>query len=221
LEAERERLESEWQETERERLESERKQRKVERNRQKALREREQQKREAMDVAERIISALFNETEPAKYDFRCIAVDIENDLALLIAEDIVEKMPYHRPGGAIPWENCTLRHWLNNDFYNQFPEKIKSLIADSEVTNNFNYKLDAVGGNNTIDKIFLLSAHEAIKYFKSSGDRTLDDWWWLRSPGVQCDFAANVIDGNVSYDGYDVARIEGGVRPAMWVKLDS
>jgi len=50
----------------------------------------------------------------------------------------------------------------------------------------------------TKDKIFLLSANEAEKYFENDGERVENDsnrnpiWWWLRSPGDSNRNAADV-----------------------------
>ena len=45
-------------------------------------------------------------------------------------------------------------------------------------------------------------------------------YWWLRSPGIDTYAAAGVnYDGSVFVSGYSVSRDDGGVRPALWVKL--
>ncbi|MCL2356968.1 MAG: zinc ribbon domain-containing protein [Defluviitaleaceae bacterium] len=46
-------------------------------------------------------------------------------------------------------------------------------------------------------------------------------WWWLRSPGFFSDFAAFVLlDGLVHVYGHYVSA-EGGLRPALWLNLES
>ena len=69
-------------------------------------------------------------------------------------------------------------------------------------------------GNDTEDRIFLLSSYEANKLLSS---KDASDWWWLRSPGVKENYF-----GRISSDGKFLPRGEfatknGGVRPAMWV----
>ena len=47
--------------------------------------------------------------------WRCIALDEESEYApraLLIARAIVARLPYHKPGGRVVWQDCTLREWL-------------------------------------------------------------------------------------------------------------
>ena len=47
-----------------------------------------------------------------------------------------------------------------------------------------------------------------------------DDWWWLRSPGGQGMQTAGSIGylGEIWLCGDDAYRVDGGVRPAIWIK---
>lgn len=68
---------------------------------------------------------------------------------------------YNEEYGAVTWENCTLREWLNDDFYNAaFSSSEKSMIKTTYVVNNDNREYGTEGGNDTWDKIFLLSLEE-------------------------------------------------------------
>jgi len=48
-----------------------------------------------------------------------------------------------------------------------------------------------------------------------------EDWWWLRSPGGQGRMTAGSIGylGEIWICGDDAYRVDGGVRPVMWVKM--
>lgn len=47
-------------------------------------------------------------------------------------------------------------------------------------------------------------------------------WWWLRSPGIISMSAAYVtVDGYICVSGLNVLNAEGGVRPALWLNLES
>ena len=55
-------------------------------------------------------------------------------------------------------------------------------------TNPGNPTYGVPGGNNTVDRIFLLSITEVQQYFNNDADRIARfngtaSWWWLRSPG--------------------------------------
>ena len=73
----------------------------------------------------------------------------------------------------ITWENCTLRSWLNNDFYYKaFSASDRKKIVTVHNENPDSYELykrwgthdGAKGGNATDNKVFLLSWTEARDY---------------------------------------------------------
>lgn len=59
------------------------------------------------------------------------------------------------------WENSTIRSWLNKDFYSiAFSAKEQEAIIEQNVVNEKNPYYPSVDGNNTKDKIYLLSLGE-------------------------------------------------------------
>lgn len=148
-------------------------------------------------------------------------LDIQGENALIITEDIIGQLPYHNNTEDITWENCSLRTYLNNEFYNRFSEEEKNRIVEVTNSNPNNPQFETPGGNSTRDKVFLLSIDEANHY-----DITIPKYvmlstvWWLRSPGDEKMCAAGVYNGgSVDTEGYYVDGY-GGVRPALWLKLN-
>ena len=152
-------------------------------------------------------------------NWRVLAV--EGDRVLVISEEIVDLRPYSHGDVETAWEQCDLRAWLNDDFYNGLPIIMKHILA---------------GTADGEDLVFLLSVDEASMYFQSDSDRMAhlsifeelelenfygdDDYWywWLRSPGESAYFAACVgYDGSVEPGGNQVNADNGGVRPAIWL----
>ena len=138
------------------------------------------------------------------------------------------------------WETCTLRKWLNDSFLNTaFSSKHQELISSVSVSADKNPEYSTNPGNATTDKVFLLSITEAEKYFTSDSARACKGtdycyaqgaykgnngncYCWLQSPGLSQSLAAYVVsDGSVYYRGGLVNRADVGVRPAMWINLDS
>lgn len=84
----------------------------------------------------------------------------EGNKALLLADRCLDHQSYNKEYEQITWETCTLREWLNSDFIkNAFTAKEQSAIFQTELVN------DAAGsgvdgGNNTEDKVFLLSLED-------------------------------------------------------------
>jgi len=112
-----------------------------------------------------------------KYDWRVLVV--HQYKALILADRVIKKkmkkLSSHKDG-YYTWENCTVRKYLNGKFYNDtFNKEEKSRIADTNVITRSSKILHFKGGNDTIDKIFLLSIEEVIKYLGDSGNYCSDD----------------------------------------------
>lgn len=166
-------------------------------------------------------------------------LDRDGRNALLISRYGLDVQPYTWPHAQVTWEQCTLRIWLNDTFANRaFSQKEQQAILMMTVANGSDegyWKTD--GGNDTQDKIFLLSYRQAEQYF----DVTIDNdenmksrmqptdyalahgagklGWWLRSQGPERDTAARVY--SVGALDYDFTGFEECVRPALWVNIDS
>ena len=180
--------------------------------------------------------------------------DAASNRALIISRYGLDSKPYNTEFIDITWEKCTLRTWLNNDFLNAaFTAQEQKGIVLTAVDNSKSQgssRWDTNGGNNTQDKIFLLSYAEANKYFgvtledgnnmksrvtptayalkagawtidsKTTADGAKAGWWWLRSPGYNQSYAARVNFGGSLSD--DNVDVRGGcVRPALWINLES
>jgi hypothetical protein len=134
-------------------------------------------------------------------------------------------MPYHKKQVDITWEKCSLRQWLNSSFFDSLPAQVRSRVVEVVNQNPDNKEYKTSGGNQTRDKVFLLSLDEVNEDLKSAADRVAkfngsSGWWWLRSPGDYQVNAAGVYgDGDVDDDGYRVSFGIGGVRPALFLYL--
>lgn len=140
----------------------------------------------------------------------------ENNVQLL-CEDMVCEKAYNEEYVDVTWETCTLRQWLNNDFYNEFSEEEKAYIAKTKLSNPDNAEYGTDGGNDTEDYIYLLSIDEAESL--SEDIRAIGSWWWLRSPGYDQYYAAEVRSGGSLNAVGDIVNHENGVRPALNLKF--
>lgn len=139
---------------------------------------------------------------------------------VVITKDCIFVKAYNEEYKNVTWETCTLRTWLNDNFYNDaFSDEEKSHIAEVTNSNSDNIKFGTDGGKNTTDKVYLLSLDEAETYFSSDDDRIADYngesmWWWLRSPGPYQHNAA-IVARNGALDTYGDVSCDISVRPAM------
>lgn len=171
-------------------------------------------------------AAVGNTVTFGNYDWYVIAKT--DTTATLLMKDVMEKKAYHSGGNGsgITWADCSLRTYLNNTFYNSFSDTERAMIAETTcpVPTNPDYSTNA--GNETKDKIYLLSIAEAQAIANNSalGASVLksesSSVWWLRSPGDISGRAAAVgSDGSLITSGNYVG-IASGVRPALNLEFD-
>lgn len=164
-----------------------------------------------------------------------IVLDEKDGKLLLCSKNALDCKPYNWVSKNTTWEECSLRSWLNTKFMDAFTDEEETHILKTKVTADKNPQYDTNPGNDTEDKVFLLSIDEAEKYFSSNEARQCkvtkytksnhawtdpkgNCWWWLRSPGYNDNIAAGVYsDGSVYDYGYFVYNVEIAVRPAMWI----
>lgn len=183
----------------------------------------------------------------------------------LLSNQNLDVFEYHKEKESVTWETSTMRSWLNGyvassntggdsgvDYTNDnfldtaFSAEEQTAIADTTVVNDDNPDYQTEGGNNTTDKIFLLSIAEAknTSYFANNNSRIAtntayvagggeigtnsmnsvgkDDYWWLRSPGKN-DYNAAYVEflGSVHSNGPPVNYAYCAVRPAFNLNLES
>jgi Family of unknown function (DUF6273) len=145
------------------------------------------------------------------YQWRVL--DVKENAALIITENIIEQGVYHDAYVDITWADCSLRRYLNGEFYQRFTAEEKARIVPVINKNPDNPWYGSAGGADTQDRIFLLNLDEvACKYFGDSSEllyqpkknqrywferkdennekrkARLEEnqsicWWWIRTPG--------------------------------------
>ena len=98
-----------------------------------------------------------------------LVLDRDGDDVLLLSRYGLDCMPYHDRLEATAWSKCSLRAWLNDEFfYNAFTfeerQGVLSAFVDNSAAQGCAGWLTS-GGRNTIDRVFLLSYAEASRYF--------------------------------------------------------
>lgn len=186
--------------------------------------------------------------EPIKW--RVLSVN-GND-AFLLADQNLDAKPYNEKSTDVTWATCTLRTWLNDAFLNTaFTSAEQVAIKNTTVVNDDNPYYDTEGGENTTDKVYLLSIAEASNtaygfngefrtesetreakntaYAKECGAYTStsteykgNGYWWLRSPGHGSGDASSVSSSGFGSDGGGRVNLgHDAVRPALHLNLSS
>lgn len=158
-------------------------------------------------------------------------VVLQNEGAfLLVANSVVDNQPFNAEGGSIEeespllhaneWSECSLREWLNNDFYNEaFDDSSKEAIikCDLGTATEAYHK----GSESTTDNVFILSCSECEQYLEPIDAIDVGSEYWLRNASgtnglsaLTCDGVLNLSAGQESKQAVETLV---GVRPAIWI----
>lgn len=168
---------------------------------------------------------MSNGEEPIAWDVWAA----EDGKLLLVSHYGLDNKQYNHEPADLTWEECTLRIWLNQDFYmGHFTDQERAKIALSHLTTEDNVRWGTDGGNDTDDYVFLLSTTELQRYTNEPLDQAdpqretqptayavanhawysgLEGYgknsifWWTRSPGPRKDSVSCVMGDGVVMDG--------------------
>ena len=157
-------------------------------------------------------------------------VNVEGDEAVLVSDCILDWKPYNETVKYVTWETCSLRKWLNEEFFvNAFSEEEQNAICESKV---------ALEGKNVTDKVYIDSVNEinqdlgkeetgynkfycreASAYAQEKGADRYPSWFY-RTTGKAGINSLNIAD----YAGgmeENVVSSYSGIRPVIRIKLSS
>jgi len=104
-----------------------------------------------------------------------VVLDEYEDTILVFSKYVIDKKPFNENDTAVYWSQSTIRKWLNDEFIAQaFSEKEQEAIVASVLNNpgssgyfsEFSKNGGTATGNNTEDKVFLLSYADVLKYYE-------------------------------------------------------
>ena len=139
-------------------------------------------------------------------------LDVRDNSVLIISLNCVDEQRFSHDSNS--WSTSSVREWLNDDYYNTaFNSNEQSMIHDEGYGN-----------------VFLLSDDEVQLYFDSVSDRIAkyqgySEEWWLRTPFTletrnEVYYSENVVSTEGGIISLNISD-ERGVRPAIWISLDS
>ena len=136
----------------------------------------------------------------------CVIVSEEGDRTLIMSRYVLDCQQFNTEFEAVTWENCSLRSWLNDDFFNAaFNETEQNQIITVILSNPDNVVQGTEGGNDTEDRVFCLSVEEILANYEFDSDQNISRSliaeasqyasnqrlfvdnngcapWWLRTP---------------------------------------
>ena len=183
-----------------------------------------------------------NKTSNGKEPIEWHVLAHDGKKAFLTSKYGLDVKRYHERNEPVTWETCTLRAWLNDEFYKAaFNQQQQDMIVLTEVHSNV--------GNEVMDKVFVLSIEEADKYFANEEARRIgstkyarkrgafDDgntraYWWTRTRGDHEEgvmlfgvkgsqaYIDNKWYWECGYYDYRSFSDQVTVRPALWVDME-
>ena len=167
-----------------------------------------------------------NDDDPEPIEW--IVLQKDGKRAFLLSRYVLDAIPYEESHDKVTWEECTLRAWLNDDFYyDSFSSAERAYIIETQI-------------NEQTDYIYLMNRSEAmVNYLHSSfpvwrrgipTQRAIDNGvytengncaWWLRTRGRTNSISWVYGSGKeISSKGNRAHKTANGVRPCMWVLGD-
>lgn len=154
-------------------------------------------------------------------------LSVKGDDALIMSEKSLSYQKYNESGTT--WENCALRKWLNETFYNDaFSAAEQAAIQTTTVLHDNDPYRGTHGGNDTRDKVYLPSLKEVttaeygfdVTAINGSATRyaavtayaaatgkvitagpTAPSSWWTRTPGRNTNYVRIILGGTASDAG--------------------
>ena len=185
----------------------------------------------------------ISETASVPMEWEILDYDKKSGKILLASRYIEKSIAYDDDNEKekTSWEECSLRKWLNSEFYEEaFNKKEKALIT----ANTYSKEKDIE------DYVFILSYSEVEKYYPITDARSIVERtcalrnggsraWWLRTPdeasGITSSKVAliemmgycNIVDAGYAFLGvcedslimhdYDYSIYDNTVRPAIYI----
>lgn len=92
--------------------------------------------------------------EPIKWR----VLEVNGSTALVVADVALDVQKYNETDADVTWATCTLRSWLNSDFWSDFlPAAQRDTVLATTLANDDSIRHSTTGGEDTSDRVFLLA----------------------------------------------------------------
>ena len=190
-----------------------------------------------------------NNESNGKEDIEWKVLEKKDNRILVVSKYALDFKQYNNIRVRSTWDDCTLRTWMNEDFFNTaFSSKEQALIPTVTVPSHSGYdnggydeyyEVDYNVSKSTQDKVFILSGYELEKYFGVDTDGYVREFsWeptdyamaqgvndfvyaWLRSSDLSTDEADTISDSKRINEmgGGEMVNDFNLICPAMWIEL--
>ncbi len=161
----------------------------------------------------------FQSSQDEKEPIKWRVLETNGNKALLISEDILDCVPYNNELVPVGWKGCSLRKWLNNNFFKEAFSQAEQL----KIAETLNFEKIFILSEDEVEK-YCVKGAKVTEYAKSKTEYFLDQFW-VRSSENHPDFCAVALDVDFKINDIEDNKAtvnvsdENGVRPALWINL--
>ena len=133
---------------------------------------------------------------PEGLEWIVLESNFEADSIILLSKYCIDALPLNNGDGEYFWADCSLRKWLNEDFYNAaFDEEEKKWIDSVRMENLDEPYFKTPAGRNTTDRVILLGERDILKYYPDTASALSS--FWENEGEKQNDNISNQVDSNL------------------------
>ena len=166
-------------------------------------------------------------------------LDVQDNEVLMTSFYTLDRHRYAQDYANCTWAESDMRLWLNTDFYQTaFTPEEQARILETPLVTAANTVYDVSSGEDTVDRIFLLSVEEVKQFMPETEDRTCSPtpfalaknafaneygnaWWMLRTSGENGRSIVYInSDGTFNFEGCTVNSDGGSTRPALRIRWE-
>ena len=169
---------------------------------------------------------LNNGPEPIEWEI----FSSDDNGTMLVSRYVLDAQSYNDSKRDVTWETSPLRTWLNEDFMNNaFTDAEKQRINSAYIENPDNEKYETKGGNDTTDKVFLLSTDDVLGHYDfiyyddnrkygTSEQLIIAPTEYAKQQGIEgLDITEEVLREN-SYDVFQYSDFVGRTGTWWWLR---
>lgn len=151
-----------------------------------------------------------------KEDIEWIVLSKTKSEMLVVSKYALDCLPYNNKYADITWEKCTLRKWLNSNFYKSaFTKAEKNMIKKTVLKNVIYSEYEIDVENDTEDKIFLLSLDD-MENSKYGFDDNLKELDIARRCAPTVYAVMQGVDQSYSMSMYNYYKTTEGESSCIW-----
>ena len=167
--------------------------------------------------AEIYYGSYMNHKNGKKEPIKWRILDREEGKILVISTNILDAVKYNKEYKDVTWDDSSLKMWLNNEF-------LTNAFSESE-KNNIDHSIFILN-KNEINKYFngIDKSASATQYAIKSGAQVASNGktpWWVREDSKKAKTNVILSTGNFDENETKFSNDFVGVRPAMWIKVNS